>query len=126
MDRLLDVLANMERRAIIECLISAQTPLSGSELRTRLGVPPARRAHFGRQLTRLHDTGLVEHALNETFVVADVDAVERFLQSAANTEAALDERRAKRSATAARERSAQTTRRRTERVERSDAKDGAS
>lgn len=116
MDRLLEALANSERRRIVECVLGSDTAMTAATIRSTMKVPQDRRAHFGRQLSKLYDIGVLERDEHERLAVADAEVIERFLMAAATAEAALDERRANRSAAAARERHRRDTRRRTDRA----------
>lgn len=115
MDRLLDALHGQQRREIIDALLEAEAPMTAGELRKELDVASAQRAHFGRQLQKLYDAGLLESD-GTAYAVAEADELERFLQLAANTEASIDKRRARRSAEAAKGRAAASVRRRTKRT----------
>lgn len=118
MDRLLDALANDERRAIVECLLKEDRPLEPAAIRHRLHIPPERRAHFGRQVKTLYSVGVLERTRSEEYVVVERDIVDRLLQQVANAEAALDARRAEVSAQAAKNRVREGTRRRTTAADR--------
>lgn len=113
MDRLLDALANDERRAILECLLKEDRPLEPAAIRHRMRIPFDRRAHFSRQVKTLYSVGVLERTGSDEYVVAERDIVDLLLQQVANAEAALDARRAEVSAQAAKNRVREGTRRRT-------------
>lgn len=119
MDRLLDALANDERRTITEFLLRQDTPMQPSAIRQQMDIPSDRRAHFNRQIKTLYTAGILERTTADEYAVAERDIVDRFLQQAANTEAALDARRAERSQQAAKSRVSEGTRRRTSSADQS-------
>jgi hypothetical protein len=116
MDRLLDAIANAERRSVIEACLSVDVPLSAGALREIMGVPSQRRGQFGRQIQRLYEVGVLEMVDQDEYVLVEPDLLDRLLQMAAATEASLDVRRAKRSANAASARAALGVRARTARA----------
>ena len=104
MERILDALDSRARVGILECLIAADEPMSARGLRSALDVPSSDRAHFGRHLAKLVDVGLLEHSDGDGYVLVERRHVDRFLQSALDLEAAIDERRARRSGDRAKQR----------------------
>jgi len=113
MDRLLTALANSSQRAIVDHLLASSADLGPLGLRRGMSWPEKDRAQFGRHLEKLIDVGVLEQGNRGEVRLADRDVVEGFLQAAANTQAALDARRAALSAREARARAERTVRQRT-------------
>ncbi len=83
-----------------------------------MGVPSKDRAHFLRQVDKLYDIGLIERGDRpDAYRAADADAIDAFLQGAADLQAVLDRVRAERSTAEARSRRKRTVKRRTKAIE---------